>query len=299
MFYLPIATEVNSFIPQQTIFQRAIRKQDYRLLYTEQVGELWWRNKLSEQNFGLAHVGGFPEIEIFEVKVKLKTIDKRILREIDKAIPYYILYVFASEDKYQILLADKSIRGGKIRVENYARSCWLCENELALDFNEKAIDKLYNSLNHQVRAKGKKSHGVVVQEECDMFMEYFQKMAMTRSYKPVLIIAALQNGGQISISNAANYFKWFYTDRKKRGLPIESGRCVYSDPDSSDKDIETNLIRNPVAALCESGHAFFTYDSENRVFMLKPEIYDGLTVDKIDRIISTCRMRITEYFKRK
>ena len=122
---------------------------------------------------------------------------------------------------------------------------------------------------------------------------------MTRSYKPVLIIAALQNGGQISVSNAANYFKWFYTDRQSRGLPIESGTCVYSDPGASDKDIETNLIKNPVSALCESGRDFFTYDSENRIFMLKPEIYDGLTVDEIDMIISTCKMRITEYFKRK
>ena len=299
MFDLPVKTEVNSLIPQKTVFLRAIRKPTYRSLYSEQVSELWWRNKLYEQNFGLEHIGEFPEIEVFESKLRSETVDKRLLREIDRAMPYYIIHVLESEEKYQILIADKSHRGRKIHVENYARSRWLGENELELDFGERSIDKLYESLNSQVRAKAKKPHSSVVKEECDSFMEYFRKMAMTRSYKPVLIIAALQNGGQISVSNAANYFRWFYIDRQSRGLPIESGTCVYSDPGASDKDIEANLIKNPVAALCESGREFFTYDSDSRVFMLKPEIYDGLTVDEIDMIISTCRMRITEYFKRK
>ena len=299
MFDLPVNTEVNNLIPQKTIFLRAVRKPAYRALYAEQVRELWWRNKLYEQNFSLGHIGAFSEIEVFEAKLKSGTVDKRLLREIDRAMPYYIIHVLESEEKYQILVADKRIHGGKIRIENYARSRWLGENELDLDFGERSIDKLYESLSSQVRTKAKKPHNSVVKEECDSFMDYFRKMAMTRSYKPVLIIAVLQSGGQITVSNAANYFKWFYADRQGRGLPIERGRCVYSDPDASDKDVETNLIKNPVNALCESGRDFFQYDPESQIFMLKPEIYDGLTVDEIDMIISTCRMRITEYFKRK
>ena len=295
MLKLPSETEVNSRIQNETIFMRAIRKSGYRALYTDQVNELWWRNKLSEQNFGFDQIGVFKEIEVFETKLSDRTLDKRLLRETDRAIPYYILHVLSFSDRYQVLVADKHMKGSNVRVENYIRSCWLSSDELSFDFGEKSIDRLYESLERQVVAKSRKSLGSVPEEESDAFMRYFRKMAMTRSYKPVLIIATLRSGGQISINKAADFFRKYYSDRIKNELPVEKGKCVYSDLDTTQKDIENNLIKNPVAALCGSG--FFTYDQNARVFSFAPGIYDGLTVDEIDAVIQICRERLTDYFR--
>lgn len=296
MLMLPAQTEVNSRIPQKTIFLRTIRKPNYRTLYTEQVQELWWRNKLSRETFGIERIGAFPEIEIFETKLCNKTLDKRLLREIDRAIPYYILHVLTYEDKHQILMADKTMRGSNIRVNNYLRSCWLDDNMLSLDFQEKSIGKLYESLGQQIRAGSHKAVNTIATAESDAFLRYFQTMAMARSYKPILIIAALQSGGQLSIREAAAFFRRYYAERIQNGLPVEKGNCVYADPAATDKEIESNLIRNPVAALCKSG--FFTYDQTTRMFSLRQEIYDGLTVDDVDTVLQICQMRLTDYFHR-
>lgn len=294
MLELPIETEVNSKIPKETIFLRAIQKQGYRAIYADQVNELWWRNKLSKQNFGFKQIGLFKEIEVFETKLNDRTLDKRLLREIDRAIPYYILHVLSFDDMYQVLVADKSMKGSNVRVENYRRSCWLESNELSFDFNEKSIDRLYESLERQVIAKSRKLLDTASNGESNAFMWYFRKMAMSRSYKPVLIIATLRSGGQISVNKAADFFRKYYSDRIKSGLPVENGRCVYSDFDATQKDIENNLIKNPVAALCGSG--FFTYDQNARIFSLAPGLYDGLTMDEIDTVIQICRDRLTDYF---
>lgn len=188
------------------------------------------------------------------------------------------------------------MRGSNIRVNNYMRSCWLDNNALSLDFREKSIDKLYESLGQQILTSSQRTNSISATAESDAFLQYFQSMSMTRSYKPILIIAALQSGGQISIRDAAAFFRRYYAERIQNGLPIEKGNCVYSDPDATEKEIESNLLHNPVAALCRSG--FFTYDSATRTFSLLQDIYDGLTVDDVDRIIQICQVRLTDYFHR-
>lgn len=298
MFNLPESTIVNRIIPKSTVFSRALRKLSYRSLYTDQVSELWWQNKLSEANFGLIHSGAFPELQIFESKLNYKSLDKRLLRELDRAIPYYILHVLTYNGECQMFVADKSYKNGRICVNNYIRSRWMNKNSLSMDFNEKHIDKLYSSLSSQIRSSSFiKPAELCTENSSSDFMRYFQTMAMQRSYKPVLIIATLQSGGQITVGQAARFFVNFYRERKEKGLPIENGNCVYSDADASDKEIENNLIRNPINALCGSG--FFEYDPQSRVFSLSPQIYDGLSLDQIDDIIRICQIRLFDYFNRR
>lgn len=297
MFSLPMETEVNNLIRNNILFARAIHASNDRELFVTQVQELWWRNTVSQVSFAIEHTGAFPELEIFETNLKGKTLDKRLLREIDRAIPYYILHVLTYEDKHQILLANKKMVRGKILVENYIRSSWLKENELTLDFAERSIDSLYESLRRQVLVKSRSTPHVMYTEERSAFLRYFQKMVMSRSYKPILVMATLQYGGQISVQNAAAFFRRYYAERIRCGLPIEQGTCVYSDPDATEKEIEDNLIRNPITALCGSG--YFTYDKATRTFSLAPGLYDALTTDEIDGILQICRGKITEYFQRK
>lgn len=298
MFSLPAETKVDLLIPNKILFFRALHKASYRTLYLEQVQELWWRHKLSTQNTFITHTGAFPELEILETKLTGKTLDKRLLRELDRSIPYYILHVLTYQDKYQLLIANKKMQRSSIRVENYIRSAWLDDDALPLDFGETSLDRLYASLGQQILAHtstGAKQAPVLV-EACDAFQRYLQTMAMARSYKPILILATLQYGGQISVTNAAAFFRHYYAQRHKQGLPIEKGRCVYTDPDATEKEIENNLIRNPIHALCGSG--FFTYDPVTQLFSFSPGLYDTIPVDGIDGIIQLCQAKIQEYFAR-
>lgn len=126
-------------------------------------------------------------------------------------------------------------------------------------------------------------------------VNYFRVMKMTRSYKPVLILATLQSDGSITVERAAEYFVKFYRRRMDAGLRPEVGSCIYADSSATRGAIINNLVTNPVNALCGSG--FFEYDAVCGAFSFAGDIYDGLSLDEIDEISRLCHLRLDNYFK--
>lgn len=292
---LPKSTEFNRVIPKNKIFLYTVYSQTLRDIYDEQIDTITWKNKLSEETFDIIPDNVFSEIEVFDIAMKTGSIDKRLLRQIDKGIPYYIFHVLNHENRYQAWIANKRDFNGKIKVENYIRTNWLDEQDFAFSFNGGTVQNVYSNLKEQVEAKRRRKIVKEEQlEECSAFMNYFRTTKMTRSYKPVLILAAIQAGGSITVDQAADFFVRFYKDRKARGLKPETGNCIYADDPDNIKAIKYNIIRNPVAALCNSG--FFKYDPENQVFSFANDIYDGLTLDEIDEIGNRCHERLKDYF---
>ena len=297
MLDLPAETEVNREIHTNKLFLYAFQKASTRSKYRAQIDKIYWRNKLSADNFLIIADGKFPEIEILETYTVEKTIDKRLLQAIDKAIPYYVFHVLTWNDQKQALIAEKNMRGSKITIDNYYRSCWMSEEQFLFSFQENTVEKLYRSLQQQVRDKRSKKILLAREiEEGNAFIQYFRTMHMSRSYKPVLMLALLEHGGSITIDQAANYFINFYQSRRKKGLQPEFGYCVYADESASLKSVYSNLIKNPVAALCRSG--FFTYSESDMTLSILPEIYDALTINELDEIIHSCLIRLTEYFNK-
>ena len=297
MLNLPAETEVNREIHPSKLFRYALQNTSTRSKYRSQIEKIYWRNKLSVDNYLIEADGIFPEVEIFETFTVEKTIDKRLLHAIDRAIPYYIFHVLTWQDQKQALIAEKSLRGNRITVDNYYRSCWMSENQFLFSFQEKTVEKLYRSLQQQVKDKRNRKILLLQEiEEGNAFIQYFRTMHMVRSYKPVLMLALLEHGGSITIEQAANYFIHFYQNRRKKGLQPEFGYCIYADEHASLKSVYSNLIRNPVAALCRSG--FFQYSESDMTLSILPEIYDALTINELDEIIHSCLMRLTEYFNK-
>lgn len=293
---LPESTAFNKVIPKNKIFVHTISSPLLREIYDEQIETIIWRNKLSAETFNVKVENGFSELEIFDIAMKTRSVDKRLLRQIDKGIPYYIFHVLNYEDRYQAWIANKRDFSGKIKVENYLRTLWLDERDFRFSFDGGTIQSIYNNLKEQVEEKRKRKIIKAEQlEECNAFMDYFRKMKMTRSYKPVLILATIQAGGSITVEQAAHFFVKFYHNRKLSGLKPEVGNCIYADDPDNIKGIKYNLIHNPVDALCHSG--FFEYDTENQVFSFSNDIYDGLTLDEIDEIGRLCNIRLKNYFK--
>lgn len=294
--HLPESTAFNKVIPKDKIFLHTISSQTLREIYDEQIETITWRNKLSAETFDVKAENGFSELEVFDIGMKTRSVDKRLLRQIDKGIPYYIFHILNYEDRYQAWIANKRDFSGKIKVENYIRTLWLGESDFRFSFEGGTIQGIYNNLREQVEEKRKRKIVKAEQiEECNAFMDYFRTMKMTRSYKPVLILAAMQAGGSITVEQAVHFFVRFYHDRKLAGLKAEAGNCIYADDPDNIKGIKYNLIHNPIKALCSSG--FFEYDAENQVFSFANDIYDGLTLDEIDEIGYLCNIRLKNYFQ--
>lgn len=293
---LPNSTSISKTIPKDKLFLHTITTAHLREIYSEQIESVVWRSKLSTDTLGIKAEISFNELEVFDISLKSRLLDKRLLHQIDKGIPYYIFHILNFDGKYQAWIANKRNYNGKIKVENYFRTLWLSEQEFTFSFDGSTIDGIYSGLKEQIEEKRKRKIIKSEQlEECSAFMHYFRTMKMTRSYKPVLILATLQAGGSITVEQAAYFFVKFYRNRKSAGLKPEAGSCIYADEPDNLKAIHYNLIHNPIDALCHSG--FFEYDAENKIFSFSNDIYDGLTLDEVDEIGNVCNIRLQKYFK--
>jgi hypothetical protein len=133
----------------------------------------------------------------------------------------------------------------------------------------------------------------------NQLFDYCKSMRMSYSYKPVLILAVLDagNNGLIFIDDAVSYFRQFYRQRRKQGLKIEKGNCIYQLPDISDESIAGNIVANPVKALSSSG--YFQYDEAHTVFGFQPDLWNAFSKDDINLIRSICHTKLEKYYSSK
>ncbi len=296
MLNLPKSTEFNKVIPKEKLFARAVTADSMRDVYESQVRRVIWRNKLSSTTYPpYENLPQGSELEVFEIQTVLPKIDKRLLRNIDRSIPYYIFHIVTNEDMCQAWIAEKNNSKRTIRIENYRHTAWLSETDFKFEFTGNTPKSTLHSLIEQVDARRVRLPSEQL-EQCNAFMAYFRNMKMSRSYKPVLILATIQCGGAISLEKAAQQFTGFYQGRASRGLPTENGYCVYCDKEASLSKVYANLINMPIQALCNSG--YFVYDSIARIFSFADDLYDSLTLEEIDEIVSICKMRLNGYFER-
>ena len=92
-----------------------------------------------------------PELEVFEVKLNTPDINESVLRQIDLAIPYYILFLLEYDGKYKAVISFKEVTENKnIKVNNYYYTNWLDEQELPLKMEGLNIDTVYENFVRQI-----------------------------------------------------------------------------------------------------------------------------------------------------
>ena len=96
MLGLPKTTEFNKRIPKEKFYENlnvipAIKKN-----FVDQIKVIYWRNKIAPSTTNLAAGNNVTEIEVFEIKLKTNLLDESVLRQIDREIPYHILFLLSS-----------------------------------------------------------------------------------------------------------------------------------------------------------------------------------------------------------
>lgn len=98
-----------------------------RALFVEQVESITWAYKLAPESINLPAKPDVPEIEVFEIALKLQDLNHSVLRCIDKAIPFPILFVLRYEGHSQPVAAYKRPSGaanGQWVVGDYHAAPW-------------------------------------------------------------------------------------------------------------------------------------------------------------------------------
>lgn len=153
MLGLPKSTEFNRRIPKQKFYENLSVSPALKRVFVEQIRVIWWRNKIAVSTVNLAAGEAVTEIEVFEVSLSAPRLDEAVLRQIDKEIPYHILFLLEYEGKYQAWTAYKEAAGGganAFKVGVYYHTDWLEESELPLKMDGLTTDQVYENFVRQI-----------------------------------------------------------------------------------------------------------------------------------------------------
>ena len=153
MFGVPATTEFGKRIPKQKFYENMDITPALKRVFVEQIRLIYWRNKLAATTLNLAAGETVTEVEIFEVRLNTQQLDEEVLRQIDKEIPYHILFVLTCDGKAQAWIGYKeaAVTGrNAFKVSRYYHTEWMPENELQFRVDGLSMDAVYESLVRQV-----------------------------------------------------------------------------------------------------------------------------------------------------
>lgn len=107
LFAWPSQAAVGSLVAKSKIYAHAKPTAALRAMFVEQVESITWAYKLSPETINLPAKPAVPEIEVFEVTLKLPDVSHSVLRCIDKAMPRPILFNLRFEGHTQPVAAYK------------------------------------------------------------------------------------------------------------------------------------------------------------------------------------------------
>ncbi len=127
MFAYPKQAEFNRVLPKSKIYAHAKPGKAVKELFVSQIGEIVWKYKLSPETINLPARHGITEIQVFEIALKTEELDEDVLRTIDKAIPFPILFQLSHGDRIRFATSYK-------RPSDADSSKWVIEASFVTDW---------------------------------------------------------------------------------------------------------------------------------------------------------------------
>ena len=153
MLGFPASTEFNKKIPKQKFYDNLDISPALRRVFVDQIRLVYWRNKLAASTLKIATGEAVTEIEVFEVRLNDPQLDEAVLKQIDKEIPYHILFVLTCNGKAQAWIGYKEAAASgsnAFKVSRYYHTDWMPEDELHLHIDGLNMDAVYESLVRQI-----------------------------------------------------------------------------------------------------------------------------------------------------
>ena len=134
MVEFPKSTKVDKFIPKTQFYNNAKLDTRIKNAFQNDVERITWAFKLGPTTLPIS-AKNWPEIEVIRVEVKHSNYNPEILKKIDQAIPYPILFIIAKGDMEKLAISYKEPNK---RNENTAKVDRLFET----DWNDPLISDI-------------------------------------------------------------------------------------------------------------------------------------------------------------
>ena len=153
MLGLPRSTEYGKRIPKQKFYDNLSISPKLKRVFAEQIAAIFWSNKLSPDTLNVSAGDTVDEIEVFTIRLNQPSLDTRVLQQIDKQIPYHIIFVLEYKGRLQAWIGYKEAAASgsnAFKVSRYYHTDWMTEDELHLSIDGLNMDAVYESLVRQI-----------------------------------------------------------------------------------------------------------------------------------------------------
>ena len=152
---LPKSTEFSKKIkvPKQKFYENLEISPALKKIFIEQIDKIIWSNKIASSTTNLAGGDLVKEIEVFEVFLKSPNLDDELLRHIDRAVPYHIVFILEYQGRYKACISYKeSTLSGNMafKVNSYYYTDWLDKQNLPLKLEGLNLDAAYENFVRQI-----------------------------------------------------------------------------------------------------------------------------------------------------
>ena len=155
MLGFPKGTEFGKRIPKQKFYENLNVSTSLKRVFVEQIRSIYWKNKIAPSTINVASGLNISEVQVFEITLSQKGLDEVVLTQIDKEIPYHILFILSFEGEYQAWISykEEAVSGSNaFKVGSYYHTDWMTEEKLndVLKIEGLSMDAVYENFVRQI-----------------------------------------------------------------------------------------------------------------------------------------------------
>lgn len=127
----PRAAAFGRVVPKNKIYEHAGANTGLKDIFVREVDQIVWSYKLAPETVNLAATKQVAEIQVFRLTARTATLDAQVLRAIDKAIPFPLIFEVAHSGRVRLAAAYKrpsGADGARWVVGDYFQGDWLSDN---------------------------------------------------------------------------------------------------------------------------------------------------------------------------
>lgn len=143
----PSTTIVHKRISKKTLYEQAEINSATKNLFSEQIDSIFWEHKISKDTANVETGQKIKEIVVIKIILSAPQIDTSILKIINKAIPYPILFLVNYQDTFKAGIFHTSSIDNSVR---YYDTEWKSENELDISICGINMDTVYENFVLQI-----------------------------------------------------------------------------------------------------------------------------------------------------
>ncbi len=156
MLQFPESTYLSKRIPKETFYKHCGMSADDKRAFVDDIDSILWRNKLSPETLNIASGKRVIEIEVFEVGLKHKVFDNKVIELIERAIPKHIVFILTYGDEAMLLVnykEENEAKRGKFKVVETYHSEWLPLCDTSISVEGLNMDQVYDSFIRQIASE--------------------------------------------------------------------------------------------------------------------------------------------------